>query len=165
MVTEWQQTAWRPDCDYYHCGVCGSPVRRDGSAACPFDGKALPLRESTAEAPDDSPAKPLDGGLGEVPDSPPRSEALEQAIKDRIVNRTGGRVQTLTIERTDRGLVVRGSAPCYYVKQLALQGVLDVLDSDDEAKIGCNFQIVVRSPGPTEPTAPVGESSSNPEPK
>jgi hypothetical protein len=153
LVTDWQQQAWRPDCDYYDCGVCANPLRRDSNTACPFDGQVLPLREVAVEAPNDRPRRPLDAGFCEVPEGQPRSGALEHAIKDRIVNRTGGRVRALAIERTDRGLVVRGSAPCYYVKQLALQGVLDVLHSDPQTNIGCSLQIVVCPAGPTEPTA------------
>jgi len=152
VVTDWQQKAWCPDCDYYDCGLCGNPLRRYSNAACPFDGKALPLREAAVEPPNAQPRKPLEGGLCEVPESQPRSRALEQAIKDRIVNRTGGRMQALAIELTECELIVRGSAPCYYVKQLALHGVLDVLHSDHQTKIECNFQIVVRPPSPTEPT-------------
>jgi hypothetical protein len=50
VVTDWQQKAWCPDCDYYQGGICGNPIRRDSNAACPFDGKALPLREVAVEA-------------------------------------------------------------------------------------------------------------------
>ena len=51
VVNDWQQTASCPDCAYYDCGTCGNPVRRDGSVACPFDGKDLPLREVAVQAP------------------------------------------------------------------------------------------------------------------
>jgi hypothetical protein len=164
VLTDWQQTVWCPDCDYYDGGTCGKPLCQDTNTACPFDGKVLALREVAVGAPYDQPRKPLDAGSCEVPESQPPSKTLEQAIKDRIVNRTGGRMQALTIERTDRELFVRGSVPSYYVKQLALQGVLDVLHSDHQTRIACNFQIVVRPLSPTEPAAPVGGSSSNPEP-
>jgi hypothetical protein len=137
VIADGQQAAWCPDCDYYDGGMCSKPVRRDGSVACPFDGKVLPLREVAVEA------------ANEVAESPPRPTTLEQAIKDRIVTRTGRRMQALTVERTNRQLVVRGTAPCYYVKQLALQGVLDVLHSDQGARVGFSFQVVVYRPGPT----------------
>jgi len=165
VVTDWQQKAWCPDCDYYNCGTCGNSLRRDSNAACPFDGKIWPLRELAVEGPNDQPIEPLDRGLCEAPKIPARFRALEQAIKDRIVNRTGGRMQMLAIELTDRELIVRGRAPCYYVKQLALQEVLDVLNSGHHTKIGCSLQVVVRPPVPTEPTAPAGVPSSNPEPR
>jgi hypothetical protein len=146
VVTDWQQKAWCPECDYYNCGLCGNPLRRNNSAACPFDGKELPVREVSVEVPNDQPSKPLDGGLGELPESRPRYKTLVQAIKDRILNRTGGRMRALAIELTDCGLVVRGSAPCYHVKQLALQGVFDVLNSVHQTKIGCSLEVVVPPP-------------------
>ena len=49
VLSEWQQTTWCPDCDYYASGTCGNPTRPDGNPACPFDGKALPLREGTLD--------------------------------------------------------------------------------------------------------------------
>jgi hypothetical protein len=143
VVTDWQQTAWCPDCDHYNRGRCSNP-----NAGCPFDGKASPLREVADQAPNDQPRKRLDGGLCEVPESHVRSKALEQAVMGRIVNRTWGRMQALAIELTDGELVVRGSSPCHYVKQLALQAVLDVLSSDSSTKIGINFQVVVRPRAP-----------------
>ena len=111
VLTDWQQTAWCPDCHYYDCGICGNPIRRDSNAACPFDGQVLPLREVTVEPPNDQPRKPLDSRLCEVRESQPRSKALEQVIKDRIVNRTGGRMQALANDLTGRELIIRGSAP------------------------------------------------------
>lgn len=50
VVTDGQQTAWCPDCDYYECGRCDNPTRNGCKANCPFDGKALPLREVPAAA-------------------------------------------------------------------------------------------------------------------
>jgi hypothetical protein len=165
VVNDWQQTAWCPDCDYYSCGLCGNLLRQDSNASCPFDGKVLPLREVAVEASNEQPWKRPRGGLCEVQASQPGSKALEQAIKDRIVNPTGGRMQELAIELTDRELVVRGSAPCYYVKQLALHGVLEILNSVQRTKIECNFQIVVGPPAPTQSTAPVVGPSLSPEPR
>jgi hypothetical protein len=164
VFTDWQQTARCPDCDHYNGGICGNPIGRDGNVACPFDDKVVPLREVAVEVANHQPSKPLDAVSCEVPQSPPRSKALEQAINDRIVSRTGRRIQALEIERTDQEVVIRGRAPCYYVKQLALQGVLDVLHSDQETKVGFDFQVVVCPPGPTELTAPARRPSSSPEP-
>jgi hypothetical protein len=39
------------------------------------------------------------------------------------------------------GIVVRGRAPCYYLKQLALQGVLDVIGSVGANRIELNVQV------------------------
>jgi hypothetical protein len=40
-------------------------------------------------------------------------------------------------------VVIRGIAPCYYVKQLALQGILDVLGSAQEIEVELNLQVAV----------------------
>jgi hypothetical protein len=58
VVTDWQQKAWCPDCEYYRCGLCGNLLRRDSIASCPFDGKVLPLREVAVEASNEQPRKP-----------------------------------------------------------------------------------------------------------
>jgi reactive chlorine resistance protein C len=67
--------------------------------------------------------------------------ALEQAIEHQIVQRTCGRVQALEVEVTDNRVVVRGRAPSYYVEQLALQGVLDVIESVGGMRIALNIQV------------------------
>ena len=58
----------------------------------------------------------------------------------------------VAVELIDRELVVRGTASCYYVKQLALQGVLDVLHGLQEVKVRLNFQVIVCAPVPRELT-------------
>lgn len=140
VSTEWQQTEWCPDCEYYYRGTCGSLL---GDAACPFDGKPLPLREVQGEA---DRARPL-GPPGVAPANerhqPPAPESLEQILRRRIVKRTGGRVRALAVELTGRQVVIRGSAPCYHVKQLALEEVLDVLRSarDDEVELALRVEV------------------------
>jgi hypothetical protein len=47
VCTDWQQTTWCPDCEHYDCGRCDNPIRRDGSAACPFDSKVWCCRLNT----------------------------------------------------------------------------------------------------------------------
>ena len=89
-------------------------------------------------------------------------KSLEQAIKDLIVIRTGRADAMLAIELTHRELIVCGSAPGDYVKQLRRKG-LEVLHSGHQTTIECNIQIVVHPPGPKEPTDAVGEPSSSPE--
>ena len=100
----------------------------------------------TLETPDDQPGGSLEVGPSDAPKSQPRIKALEQAIKLRIVGRTGGRMRALAIQLTEGDLFVRGTAPSYYVKQLALQGVLDVLHGDQETNVGFHFQILVCPP-------------------
>jgi hypothetical protein len=143
VSTDWQQTTWCPDCEYYDHGTCGSPTRTDSNAACPLDGKPLPLREVAAESNDEQSHKPLSTAQSKQEDNQPRSTALEQTIKRQIMSRTGGRIQLLEVHQTGREVVIRGSAPCYYVKQLALQGVLDVIRSAGETDVEVNVQVVV----------------------
>jgi hypothetical protein len=68
-------------------------------------------------------------------------KTLEQAIKGQIVRRTWGRIQALKVEVTDNRVIVRGRAPCYYIEQLALQGVLDVIGSAAAMRIELNIQV------------------------
>lgn len=63
VFTDWQQTTWCPDCDYYDSGICANPIRKDSSAPCPFDGKVLPLREVAIEPKADQPRKAAPGQM------------------------------------------------------------------------------------------------------
>jgi hypothetical protein len=137
VSTEWQQTTWCPDCEYYDLGTCGNPMRGDSSAACPFDGKACPLRELSL-GPNNDPQQPMDGVSRKQPEQQPVSLGLEQAVMHQIVRRTGGRIQMLEVGMVDNVVIIRGYAPCYYVKQLALQGVFDVLGSFCTSRLELN---------------------------
>jgi hypothetical protein len=53
--------------------------------------------------------------------------ALQKELADRVCQRTGRRVQNLSIELRPDGVVLYGRAPTYHVKQLAQQGVRDLL--------------------------------------
>jgi hypothetical protein len=55
--------------------------------------------------------------------------ALEEVIERHITQRTWGRVHQLHVEVRDGRAHVRGCAPTYYVKQLAIQAVHDVDES------------------------------------
>jgi hypothetical protein len=55
------------------------------------------------------------------------SEALEQAVRRHIAQRTWGRLRELQVEVDAHGVVVRGSSPTYYLKQRALAAVQEVL--------------------------------------
>jgi hypothetical protein len=78
---------------------------------------------------------------------PPPAER-EKTIKNLIVQRTGGRIQKLEAEVIGNRVVIRGCAPSYYLKQLAIQGVLDSLGSASETRIELNIEVVgsTRSP-------------------
>lgn len=51
---------------------------------------------------------------------------LEQALGHQIERRTEGRVGRPYIAVRPEGIVVAGTAPSYYLKQLILEAVLDV---------------------------------------
>jgi hypothetical protein len=68
-------------------------------------------------------------------------QALERAIERQLVQRTWGRIRALEVEVIDNRVVVHGRAPSYYVKQLALQGVLDVIESAGAMRIELNIQV------------------------
>jgi len=55
-----------------------------------------------------------------------RSAEIQHAIESRILTRTGGRIQSLDVKVTGDHIVISGRTSCFYHKQLALQGVLDV---------------------------------------
>lgn len=139
VIAEWQQTAWCPDCEYYSDGQCGNPTRRSDHAACPLDGPVLRLREVEVDAPGEQMSARLEEGPGEVDGSPVRSETLEQAIDVAIRTKTSGRIQALAITRTGGELVIRGVAPCFHVKQLALHAAQNVLQSTGAIAQGLNL--------------------------
>jgi hypothetical protein len=63
---------------------------------------------------------------------------LRQDLARRVHERTGQRVRDLTIEVGTNGIVLRGRSPSYYVKQLAQQGVWELLPN-----VGLRNAIVV----------------------
>jgi hypothetical protein len=52
---------------------------------------------------------------------------LGAEIAKQIEMRTGRRIRRLDVDVSPSGIIVRGLAPSYYVKQLALSAVLEVL--------------------------------------
>jgi hypothetical protein len=68
-------------------------------------------------------------------------QALERAIKRRITQRTWGRIQALEVEVTGNRVIVRGRGSGYYVEQLALQEVLDLIESPGAMRIELNVQV------------------------
>ena len=67
--------------------------------------------------------------------------ALERAIERQVMQRTWGRIQALEVMVSHNRVVVRGRAPSYYVEQLALQGVLDVIGSAHAMPIDLDIQV------------------------
>ena len=66
---------------------------------------------------------------------------LDKAIRLQIVQRTSARIKMLEVEIVDNVVIIRGYAPCYYVKQLALQGVFDVLGSSRTSRVELNVDV------------------------
>jgi hypothetical protein len=62
-------------------------------------------------------------------------QALERAIERQILRRVWGRIKKLEVEVKDSLIFVRGFVPSYFFKQLALQGVLDLIDSAGPMRI------------------------------
>jgi hypothetical protein len=52
---------------------------------------------------------------------------LTEIVRQRVANRTGRRVQDLTIEIGGGWVILRGRAASYHVKQLAQQGAQEAL--------------------------------------
>jgi hypothetical protein len=75
---------------------------------------------------------------------------LEQAIRLAIVQRTGGRIQTLEVEVVADRVVISGQVPSYYLKQLVLQGVLDVVGPAAASGVECNVQVMASASRPVE---------------
>jgi hypothetical protein len=72
---------------------------------------------------------------------PPPTER-EKFIKNKVLQRTGGRIQKLEAEVIGNRVVIRGKAGCYYLKQLALQAALDALGAASAMRIELNVEVV-----------------------
>jgi hypothetical protein len=83
-------------------------------------------------------------------DFQPPSEERKEVIKQRIIQRTGGRVENLAVELTDDCVVIHGNVPCYYVKQLVLQAALDSVGCEGAKRVELHVQVVCcpRNPPP-----------------
>ena len=68
-------------------------------------------------------------------------QALERAIERQIMQRTWGQIRALEVKVSHDLVIVRGRAPSYYVEQLALQEVLDLIESASTMRIELNIQV------------------------
>jgi subtilisin family serine protease len=66
---------------------------------------------------------------------------LQQAIARQILHRTRGRIHRLEVEVIGERVIVRGCSSSYYVKQLALEGVLDLVGSDGNTPIELDIHV------------------------
>ncbi len=55
---------------------------------------------------------------------------LTQMVESRIRQFTHGRIRDLKVVEVQGHVVVRGNAPSYHAKQLALHGALELLSGD-----------------------------------
>lgn len=70
-----------------------------------------------------------------------RRTQLEESVSMRVTQRTSGRIRALEVRESGCRMMVRGYAPSYYLKQLALQGVLDVLGRDGAYVVQFDVQV------------------------
>ena len=73
-----------------------------------------------------------------------RTDLVGEAIKHQIVQRTSGRIQMLEVQVTDTAVVIHGAVPSYYVKQLTLRGVLDVIGSAPSTRVELDVHVMER---------------------
>ena len=69
-----------------------------------------------------------------------------ELIEHRILQRTWGRVHRLKVDVDGERVVVSGCASCYYVKQLALEGILDVVNPNSPPQIELDIEVTANSP-------------------
>ncbi len=83
-------------------------------------------------------------GNADVPlrDSDRSQRELADAIKRRIEARAGGQIQALHVDVTGGQVAIRGSASCYYHKQLAFQGLLDTNGALGARRVDFNIDVV-----------------------
>ncbi len=55
---------------------------------------------------------------------------LSQQVETRVLKSTHGRIRDLSVEEIQGRVVVRGQVPTHHMKQLALQGALELLSGD-----------------------------------
>jgi hypothetical protein len=74
------------------------------------------------------------------------SEALEQLLEHSIVQRTWGRLHQLRVEVTEDRVVVHGYTAWYYVKQLAIQAVLEALGPTQGRRVQVDIEVNTSHP-------------------
>ena len=75
-------------------------------------------------------------------------DELTQTIEQQVARRTWGRVHRLAVEVSGDRILVRGWTPSYYVKQLAIQGALEVLGGADAPRLQVDIAV---APGAARP--------------
>jgi hypothetical protein len=78
-------------------------------------------------------------------------EGLESTVRKSVLNRTNGRIHMLEVARQANCILVRGYTRSFYLKQLAIQAVLDVVCANKEFELEMDFHITVLFPPKEEP--------------
>ena len=71
---------------------------------------------------------------------------VEQRITRHIQMRTGGRLRQLQFEEKENRLLIHGVASSYYIKQLALAAIVDVMGPATSAEVVVNIEVSKPSP-------------------
>ena len=71
--------------------------------------------------------------LDSTRDTDTRNTELEERIQREITQSTWGRIRRLRVEVTNTGILVEGLTTSYYVKQLAIKAVMDIVATLPEA--------------------------------
>jgi hypothetical protein len=71
---------------------------------------------------------------------------LEQTLERHIAQRTWGRLRALRVEVTENRVIVRGSTQWYYVKQLAIQAVLEALGPASRLPFEVDIEVATNGP-------------------
>lgn len=70
-----------------------------------------------------------------------RFEDYATRVEQQIVHQTGGRIRMLRVEPIGDRVIIRGSAPSYHVKQLALRGAQKVLGTPAAIRIELDVEV------------------------
>lgn len=69
------------------------------------------------------------------------ADILESTLQRVIIDRTAGRLRQLEVAVQDDRIVVRGTSSSYYVKQLAIDSVLKVLDETQTSRLEMHIEV------------------------
>jgi hypothetical protein len=72
---------------------------------------------------------------------------LRQTIERQIAQRTWGRIHRLALEDRENRLIVHGYTCSYYVKQLAIQAILDVVGAEAK-EVQVDIEVGAAGPAP-----------------
>jgi hypothetical protein len=69
------------------------------------------------------------------------SPDLPRTLEQQIEKRTWGRVRQLRVESDRNRIIVRGSTPSYYVKQLVVQAILESLAGEAGVPVSLDIKV------------------------